>query len=91
MITNLEANITNTHGVSKVRLSQLAAFRLYLQHLEKRNWFATAEILLASKQTWLAQTVKKDNRINPTGTPAWTIFDIYSGINIKRHTGKIGF
>ena len=75
----------------KVMLSYLAGFRPYLQYLEKIKWFTTAKVLLASKQTWRAQADKKDDRINPNGTPEWTIFNIYSGINVKGHTGKIGF
>ena len=40
-------------------------------------FFATAELMFASKQDRLAQGDKDDNRIPAGGTPGWEVMHIY--------------
>ena len=47
------------------------------------KWFATTELLFASKQDRLAQGDKDDNRIPKGGTPGWRVFNIYTGYQLS--------
>lgn len=52
--------------------------------LERRAWFATAEVLFAGKQARLAAGDTDDNRIPDGGTPGWAVFNVSAGYTWKQ-------
>lgn len=48
----------------------------------RNKWFASAELLFASKQSRLAQGDKDDNRIPTGGTPGWNVLNLYAGYEL---------
>lgn len=47
-------------------------------------WSYNLSLWLAGRQDRLAQGDREDNRINPSGTPAWQVFNAGMGYRIKR-------
>ena len=56
----------------------------------KNKFFASAELLLASKQDRLAQGDKDDNRITKGGTPGWEVLNIYTGYKLSKLQLNVG-
>ncbi len=53
--------------------------RLGLQYFQRKGWSARAEWLFAARQARLSGGDLGDHRINPSGTPAWHIVNLYAG------------
>ncbi|MDZ4795618.1 MAG: TonB-dependent receptor [Bacteroidota bacterium] len=56
----------------------------------KNKFFATAELMIASKQARLAQGDKDDIRIPAGGTPGWEVLNLYTGYKISKLQLNIG-
>lgn len=84
---NIETGVAYTYGQNITKSEPMrripplnARFAL---NLNKKQGFATFEIMGATKQDRLAQGDKDDNRIPKGGTPSWAIFNIYGGYSFK--------
>ena len=54
------------------------------------QWFASSELMFASKQTRLAQGDKEDNRIGINGTAGWEVFNFYGGYQLPAFQFNMG-
>jgi hemoglobin/transferrin/lactoferrin receptor protein len=83
----LKGNVAYTYGQSLTKNEPLRRIpplngRLITNYNYKK-WFASSELLFASKQGRLAQGDKDDNRIQKNGTPGWKILNAYFGYEIN--------
>ena len=79
---------TYTYGQNKTKnepVRRIPPFNGRSQvNYNKSKWFASAELLFASKQSRLAQGDKDDNRIPSGGTPGWKVINLYGGYQWKQ-------
>ncbi len=85
---NIYGGISYTHGENITKnepLRRVPPFNARIMSTyRKNNLFASAELLLASKQDRLAQGDKDDNRIPNGGTPGWEAMNIYAGYKFSK-------
>jgi outer membrane receptor protein involved in Fe transport len=88
---NIKGNLAFTYGQSLTKQEPLRRIppmngRL-ISTYHHSKWFASAELLYASKQSRLAKGDKDDNRIPNGGTPGWTVCNLFGGYE----AGKLKF
>ncbi len=62
----------------------------FLSYYSGKNWRFAFEYSFAGEQTRLAQGDKDDNRISPSGTPAWNIINIHGSYLYKKWRLTVG-
>ncbi|HTF32018.1 MAG TPA: TonB-dependent receptor [Flavitalea sp.] len=91
----LKGNIAYIYGQSLTRgepLRRIPPFNGRLMSIyNNKKWFASAELLFASKQSRLAQGDKDDNRIPKGGTPGWRVLNLYAGYELAPFRFNLAF
>ncbi len=91
---SIYGGLSYTHGENITKnepLRRVPPFNVRLiSTYHKRKFFASAELLLASKQDRLAQGDKDDNRIPKGGTPGWQIMNMYARYKLSKLQLNIG-
>ncbi len=91
----LKGNVAYTFGQSLTKnepLRRIPPLNGRLMSTYSLNkWFASAELLFASKQSRLAQGDKDDNRIAKGGTPGWNVWNVYAGYQVSLLKCNLGF
>jgi outer membrane receptor protein involved in Fe transport len=91
----VKGNMAYTYGQSLTKgepLRRIPPFNGRIMSIyNNKKWFASAELLFASKQSRLAQGDKDDNRIPKGGTPGWRVLNLYAGYELARIRFNLAF